>query len=116
MDVTKFSNDSRCNGYWIDDDWKLWDILLSASELPGEYSGLNMSELVSEELVDFNIQDKLYCLTTDNASSNRTLGRELEKIIQFDADERMLGCLEHVINLAAKAGLKALTFSKRLKV
>ena len=39
------------------------------------------------------------------------MGKELEASIEFTADEQMLGCVGHVINLAAKAGLKAVKAS-----
>ena len=52
---------------------------------------------------------KIFCITADNASNNGTMSKVLEqKLSEFKADQHMLGCVGHVINLAAKAALKAL--------
>ncbi|EFX64458.1 hypothetical protein DAPPUDRAFT_266357 [Daphnia pulex] len=51
---------------------------------------------------------------TNNASDNRTMARELEKYLpDFTKEENLIGCVGHVINLAAVAGLKALSHQEK---
>ncbi|KAI7957295.1 hypothetical protein MJO28_004390 [Puccinia striiformis f. sp. tritici] len=61
-------------------------------------------------LEDFNICDKIFCITSDNALNNQTMGSHLANLIDFDNQNCLLGCMAHVINLAAQAGIKV--FSK----
>ena len=68
-----------------------------------------MANHVFRVLADFGLKNKVPCITGDNTFSNSILGRELmRKLQEFDSDNCMLGCVAHVINLAAKAGLKSL--------
>ena len=96
-------------GHWIDDAWKLHDVVLDAVELEGQSTGINMAKQVLTKAEDFGIKSKILCITVDNAASNRTLAVELQRNLEnFNSKEHMLGCIGHVINLAAKAGLKEL--------
>jgi hypothetical protein len=77
----------------------------------------------------FNLKRKLVAITSDNASNNLTLCRQLYKLlskdftanisvanslydprelIQFKGEKSFVRCLAHVLNLVAKAILKAL--------
>ena len=77
----------------------------------------------------FNLERKLVAITGDNASNNPTLCRQLYKLlskdftadifvanslydprelIQFKGEKSFVRCLAHVLNLVAKAILKAL--------
>ncbi|KNE98997.1 hypothetical protein PSTG_07648 [Puccinia striiformis f. sp. tritici PST-78] len=66
-------------------------------------TGKNLSVEVIE---DFNIGDKIFCITSDNASNNQTMGAHLVNLTDFDNQHCLLGCMAHVINLAAQAGIK----------
>jgi hypothetical protein len=67
-----------------------------------------------DTLVKFNITDKLYCITADNASNNSTMMDALSKRLQtefgvsLDPDEQLIPCMAHVINLAVGSFLKNL--------
>jgi|LakMenEpi03Aug12_release.lakeMendotaPanAssembly.Ray.scaffolds.fasta_scaffold947771_1 hypothetical protein len=65
-------------------------------------------------LEEFSIKEKLFCVTGDNASNNKTMAREIEKlVVGFKADNNLLGCAGHVFNLAAVTGLSALGYVER---
>ena len=59
-------------------------------------------------LKEFKILDSLCCITADNASNNNTLAKQVLESTnhQFNHNESLLGCMAHVINLAAQDGLK----------
>ncbi|KNZ53220.1 uncharacterized protein VP01_32g1 [Puccinia sorghi] len=61
----------------------------------------------------YNITDSLVKTTADNTSNNSNLAARVEKILdgQFMSSEHLLGCMAHVINLAAKDGLQAFGFN-----
>lgn len=85
------------------------DVVIWVTEIDGKHSGENLVKYLIQIINAYGIADKIFCITADNASSNRTLARALQNVIpQFNADEKMLGCIGHIINLAAKAGMKVL--------
>ena len=61
----------------------------------------------------FNIAEKLFCITTDNASNNKTAMKCLSKLllkrkgIKWKWQECHISCLNHVIDLAVQAFLKS---------
>ena len=96
-------------GHWVDDENNLRELVLDAVEIRGPHSDVNLAEYVMDTLNDFDLKEKLYCITADNASNNVTMARQLtSQLPNFNAEEDLLGCTGHVINLAAQAGLKAL--------
>ena len=82
--------------------------------LEGAQTGENLSNYVFDTLVDFDLCEKLFCITTDNASNNKTILNHLfENIyvrsgIQYDEKNQHIPCLTHVINLVVGAFLKNL--------
>jgi len=73
-----------------------------------------MAEELFKILEEFDISDKLFCITTDAAKNNTTLVRNLSKIlrerkgIKWNYDEMHINCLDHVINLAVQKFLKTI--------
>ncbi|MBW0576676.1 hypothetical protein O181_116391 [Austropuccinia psidii MF-1] len=52
----------------------------------------------------------MICITTDNASVNTRMAQEISwSVPNFHADTHSIGCMEHIIHLAACNGLSALT-------
>ena len=73
-----------------------------------------MAIVVYNILVEYNILNKLQCITTDNASNNYAMTRELsrklrdEAGIEWDHEINHLPCLAHIINLLVKNLLSAI--------
>ena len=75
--------------------------------------GENIASHILVVLKDFNLENKLFCITADNASNNKSMARALSiQVRQFNFGENLLGCIGHIIHLAAKQGLKALGLCK----
>ena len=61
----------------------------------------------------YGIKEKLFCITTDNASNNIALVKELSRLlandgISWDYKTRHIPCLAHIINLVVQKFLHAL--------
>jgi hypothetical protein len=87
--------------HWIDANIELHNCLLAAETLEGPHSGENMADVVMNVAERFNILTKLGIITTDNASSNDTMAREIEMNIidhylDWEADYCHIPCLAHV--------------------
>jgi hypothetical protein len=81
--------------------------------MEGPHSGKNISSHILVVLKGFKLENKLFCINADNASYNKSMARALSiQVRQFDFGEPLLGCIGHIIHLAAKQGLKALGLCK----
>ena len=73
-----------------------------------------MAEELFKILEEFDISEKLFCITTDAAKNNTTLVRNLSRIlcerkgIKWNYKEMHINCLDHVINLAVQEFLQTI--------
>lgn len=97
--------------HYIDKDFVYHEDLLSFRHVPMHHTGKNLAAHVYGILHEFNIHTKLYCITTDSASNNGKMMKELSKLlrkndsIKWNGPAHHIRCLAHVINLAVKACL-----------
>ncbi|KAG0156603.1 hypothetical protein PDIDSM_3784 [Penicillium digitatum] len=87
-------------GYFIDSDWVYREVLLGFKPLHGTHTGSYLSSVLIETLVEHNIEDKVFGLTTDNASNNKTLATALQQALSDDTIITRIPCLAHVIQLS----------------
>ena len=92
--------------------------LLSFRHIPTTHTGYNLALHVYSILHEFNIHTKLFCITSDSASNNGRMMKELSKLlrkrdgIKWNGPAHHIRCLAHVINLAVKAFLSSLKITK----
>ncbi|KAJ5378279.1 uncharacterized protein N7496_005688, partial [Penicillium cataractarum] len=68
--------------YFIDKDWNYREMLLSFEPLHGPHTGSNLSDVLHQLLKERGLLDRIFSVTTDNATNNKTLIRALqEKLI-----------------------------------
>jgi hypothetical protein len=87
-------------GYFIDADWVYREVLLGFKPLHGTHSGTNLSVVVLETLQEHEIQDRVFGLTTDNASNNKSLADALQQAFPDETHIIRIPCLAHVIQLS----------------
>ncbi|OQE10648.1 hypothetical protein PENFLA_c084G03331 [Penicillium flavigenum] len=87
-------------GYFIDMTWVYREVLLGFKPLYGAHTGANMSGILLETLVDHISQDRIFGLTTDNASNNKTLVDSLQQALPPEVNIIRTPCLAHVIQLS----------------
>jgi hypothetical protein len=81
--------------------------------MEGPHTRENIASHILVFLKDFNLENKVFCITADNASNNKSMARQLSiQVRQFNFEEHLLGSIGHIIHLAAKQGLKALGLCK----
>jgi hypothetical protein len=86
-------------GYFVDERWTYQEVLLGFKPLYGSHTGQNLSNVLLETLVNLEIQDRVFGLTTDNASNNKTLVDSLDQVLSSDVTIIRTPCLAHVIQL-----------------
>ena len=113
--------------HWTTKDFMDRQIVLHFGHLKGSHTGENLARETLTVLKLFNLERKLVAITGDNASNNPTLCRHLHKLLskdftsdithppydcreqmEFKGDQSFIRCLAHILNLIAKAILKAL--------
>src|SRR5579859_1337952 len=97
--------------HYVDKDFVYHEDLLSFEHVAAHHTGKTLAAHVYKVLHEFNIQTKLFCITTDSASNNGKMMKELSKLlrqrdsIKWNGLTHHIRCLAHVINLAVKAFL-----------
>jgi hypothetical protein len=82
--------------------------------MEGHHFGEVLAQEVFNVLEEYEISEKLFCITTDNAGNNTTLVRHLSvllkdaKGIEWDPRKHHISCLNHIINLAVQDFLKSI--------
>jgi hypothetical protein len=87
-------------GYFIDVDWVYREVLLGFKPLHGAHTGANLSGVLLQTLNNHGIQDRIFGLTTDNASNNKTLLDSLQQALSNDVNIIRIPCLTYVIQLS----------------
>ena len=94
--------------YFIDKAWNYREMLLSFEPLHGPHTGINLSDVLHQLLKERKLLDRIFSVTTDNATNNETLIRALqEKLISTGAIGSResivrVPCMAHVIQLCLK--------------
>jgi hypothetical protein len=99
--------------HYIDNQWTLQQPLLAFKVLEGKHTGYNMACTVRDTLEEFDIIQKLYCITTDNAKNNIKMAEHLAKMlaiedVEWDPTINHVRCLTHIINLVVQEFLDTL--------
>jgi hypothetical protein len=94
--------------YFIDKDWNYREMLLGFEPLHGAHSGVNLNEVLLQVLKDRRLLDRIFSVTTDNATNNETLIRALQESLlssgAISTRESIVRvpCMAHVIQLCLK--------------
>ena len=112
MCTTKANLLAGVTAQWVDRDFVLYESLLSFQHLIGKHDGENLGTAIYNILDSFHIVDKLFCVTTDNASNNMSTLQKLQNLmlihkgIKWDYKVHHVRCMNHCINLGVQTFLK----------
>jgi hypothetical protein len=94
----------------LDDDWKLHKRIVKFCFMRTPHTGVAMFNEILKFIQEWNIEDKLFAITLDNASNNNAMVKLLKNNL---LQKKMLcgkgrlfhhRCAAHVLNLICKAG------------
>ncbi|MBW0464295.1 hypothetical protein O181_004010 [Austropuccinia psidii MF-1] len=95
--------------HYIDTDFELISIIIGLTEIEGNHSGVSLAMQFMNVLHQYNLDQKIVCITTNNASVNNWMAQEIKAICsRFFSKANAVGFMAHMIHLAAHDGLKAL--------
>ena len=67
--------------YYISENWHFYKALIAFEHVLESHTGHNIAILVDCAFQQYRLSEKLYAITTDNASNNDTLRSQLAKIL-----------------------------------
>ncbi|BAH92438.1 Os03g0844400 [Oryza sativa Japonica Group] len=94
--------------HFIDDDWQMQKRVLGLRLIDVSHTGENIAERIREVIDEFNLADKIFAVTMDNASANSRAMEILQPLFCIYAQSFLLHqrCACHIINLIVKCGFK----------
>lgn len=75
-------------------------MLLDFKPIHRAHTGANLSSVLVETLVKHGIEDRVFGLTTNNASNNKTLADSLQQALSDGIIIIRIPCLAHIIQLS----------------
>ncbi|KAL6613903.1 hypothetical protein ACP70R_036173 [Stipagrostis hirtigluma subsp. patula] len=99
--------------HYLDHDWKMHKRILKFSFMKSPHTGIAMFNAVLKSMQEWNIEDKLFAITLDNASNNNAMMKLLKDNLKEKnmllGNGRLLHqrCAAHVLNLICQAGFKS---------
>lgn len=98
--------------HYLDNEMHMKSLVLEFRRIPHPHDTLHLKEFMIEAIKKFRIQQKVICITADNASVNSSALREVEEELKlsknFGFESYQCRCFAHIINLAVKAALRPL--------
>lgn len=94
--------------HFLDKDLINRSLLIGMRRVRGSHSGENVAEVIIPILIEMGVVSKLGYFTTDNATTNDVTIDLILQSLRPDIPQpeaRRVRCLDHIINLAAKAFL-----------
>ena len=97
--------------HFIDSNWKLQKRVLNFCDIPPPHSRIAICDALSKCLVDWEIEDKVWTVTVDNASYNDVDVRMLKDNLSYKNQLPLSGklfhvrCCAHILNLLVQDGL-----------
>ena len=100
--------------HYIDKNWKLHKKILNFCFMPPPHTGIALSEKIFSLLSDWGIEEKIFSITLDNASSNDVsvdalqVQLNLRGLLSYNGEFFHLRCCAHILNLIVQNGLKSI--------
>ncbi|CAD6220908.1 unnamed protein product [Miscanthus lutarioriparius] len=103
--------------HWIDDSWRMQKRIIGFFNVKGRHTGAKLSETFTEVMVKWYIENRLFALTLDNASSNEVAVNDIISDLKENANGSLVcdgmffhvRCACHILNLVARDGLKVIS-------
>ena len=96
--------------HFVNDNWELEKRVIGFRLIDVAHSGENIAERIAAVVNEYELSDKIFAITLDNASSNSRAMESLAPILSGYMGTTFLHqrCACHIINLIVKSGLKHL--------
>ncbi|GAV01072.1 hypothetical protein RvY_11839 [Ramazzottius varieornatus] len=92
---------------WIDNEWKLRNVILDFRYMPKNHSGENMKNVVMETLQEFKVAHRIFGVTTDGALNMVKFFELLVMEMGVEKPNTFWNCCAaHIVNKVAEVAIK----------
>jgi hypothetical protein len=103
--------------HWIDDNWHMQKRIIGFFNVKGSHTGAKLSQTFTEVMVKWYLENRLFALTLDNASSNEVAVKDIISDLKDNGNGTLVcdgiffhvRCACHILNLVARDGLKVIS-------
>jgi hypothetical protein len=103
--------------HWIDDNWHMQKRIIGFFNVKGSHTGAKLSQTFTEVMVKWYLENRLFALTLDNASSNEVAVKDIISDLKYNGNGTLVcdgiffhvRCACHILNLVARDGLKVIS-------
>lgn len=96
--------------HYVDDEWELNKNILNYKMIGWPPDGESLFKFISELVMEWNLDKKLFSMVVDNASSNNYMVRKLQNCVSdkfsCGGDFFHVRCSVHILNLVVQDGLE----------
>ena len=91
--------------HYIDEDWKVQKLIIKFYVVKTSHDGFNLYSVMLKVIRYYNIEGKLFSITLDNASANKSMMDLLQEnllaksMLHCNGDLFHVHCAAHVLNL-----------------
>ncbi|KAL0392389.1 UNVERIFIED_CONTAM: putative AC transposase [Sesamum radiatum] len=97
--------------HFVDDSWELQKKILAFRKMPYPHDGETLFSFMTEMILEWNLDKKLFSIVVDNATNNDVMIRKVKDWILYDllvardVDLLHVRCSAHILNLIVQDGL-----------
>ena len=93
--------------HWIDNVFNLHKRIIAFDVMDESHSGINIYNRMNGTLKEFNLDDKVFTISFDNATANTKCIEHVKKNYNLPVDGALLHvrCCAHIINLSVQEGI-----------
>jgi hypothetical protein len=101
--------------HYVDDEWKLFKRIIKFTLVESPHDGRTMFNALLRTLQDWNIENKVFAITLDNAFVNDNFSKTLQENLVDKGQLPRKGklfhcrCAAHVLNLIVQEGFKSIS-------
>ena len=96
--------------HYINPNWEMEKRIIGLTLIESSHTGENIAKCISKVIEEFELSEKIFSITLDNASANTSAMNVLKPLLSTYAPSFLMHqrCACHIINLIVKSGLKRL--------
>jgi len=96
--------------HYVNPNWEMEKRIIGLTLIESSHTGENIVECIIKVIEEFELSEKIFSITLDNASANTSAMNVLKPLLSTYAPSFLMHqrCTCHIINLIVKSGLKRL--------
>jgi hypothetical protein len=112
MDIYSENSYLCVTAHWIDDNWNMQKRTINFMHLEGSHEGIKLSDTFYANVLNLNLDKKMFALSLDNAAANKvvveTVTQNVKELLVCDEKFFHIRCANYILNLIARNRLSCI--------